>query len=117
MNQQTNGKKIYFVSVFLSETIHAIGLGFTDYVHQYAYASSPEEAELVTEEWLKSQGHKVRNAKCGTLASAKQDINSYTFPHQIINLPQAMLDPIYERRGYPAHWRDPARKVELAQLH
>lgn len=117
MTQQTNSKKIYFVSAFLSETIHAFGLGFTDFVNQYAYAASAEEAEQVTTAWLTSQGCKVRNAKCGTLAAVKQDANSYTFPHQIINLPQELLDPVYDRREYPAHWRDPARTVSPATLH
>jgi hypothetical protein len=109
-------KSIFSVTVNLNRQVTEQGLGFTSQVYRYAFAASPKEAELAAEAWLKSQGCDVRHAQPARLA-AYQDVDTYTFPHQIINLPQELLDAYYDRRGYQPTWRNPARvvKVELLQ--
>lgn len=109
-------KSIYFVTVHLNAKIHEQAHGFTDMVHRYAYAATPMEAECTAEAWLKSQGCDVRCASAGDLRFTNQDVDAYTFPHQIINIPQAMLDVCYDRRGYPPSWRDRARSVKVSSL-
>jgi len=108
-------KSIFFVTVNLNKQVHEQALGFTSQVYRFAYAGSPEEAQKASELWLKSQGCDVRNAQARI--AVQQDVNTYTFPHQIINLPQHFLDSFYDRRDYPPTWRDRARIVKLEVMH
>ena len=69
------------------------------------------EAELAAKAWCVGRGLDVKNTKA--MAAGNQVISSYTFPEQIINLPQEVLDAEYDRRQYPDDWREKARTVDI----
>jgi hypothetical protein len=92
---------IFFATVNLDEVIHAQALGFTSQFYEFVCANSAQEAEALVETWAKARGYKVKRVSVGDCASVQQDVNTYTFPEQIINMPQAILDAVFARRGYP----------------
>lgn len=104
---------IHFVTVNLNETVHCQALGFTKQFYLYACASNEAEAELVARAWCVERGLDVKNTKA--MAGGNQQISRYTFPEQIINMPQKILDAEYDRRQYPDDWRAKARIVKIPE--
>ena len=51
----------------------------------------------------------VKESEC--LPAKQQAFDTYSFPHQIINIPADVLAGIYDRRGYPESLRDAAFRV------
>lgn len=102
---------IFFTELSLNEDVHMQALGFTKWVPKYAYATSPEEACAVAKKWGTAVGCDVQ--KVTAKIAALQDITTYTFPHQVINLPKEILDAEYDRRRYPPEYRDPGQYVTL----
>lgn len=105
-------KPIWFITINLNDQVHCMGgLGFTKQFYMYVCAGNQEEACRLADTWATSQGCNVQNTSGSE--STNQDVFSYTFPHQIINLSQSILDQIYDKRGYPPLYRNPARIVTL----
>lgn len=104
---------IWFVSINTVELVHAQGLGFTKQYYTYAFAATAAEAAELCKQWYEvKRGIKclpIKEAACKP--ASQQDLGSYTFPNQIINIPEAMLTEIYDRRGYPASLRTKAFRV------
>lgn len=103
---------IYFLTIVLNKTVHMQALGYTTQLYQYACASSPEEAQAVAEQWAMQQGCDVKTVHAGRTPASQQDVHTYAFPHQIINLPKGVLDNLYDRRGYPEDWKTPGRYID-----
>lgn len=76
---------IYFVTTSLHESVHAIGLGFTNLLHVYAEASTAAEAEETVTRHFEGQGVKVR--RLTARPASQQDKNKYTFPERILQAP------------------------------
>lgn len=102
---------IYFGTVDLHQQIHCQALGFTKQFYLYACAASEMDAESLMATWAKANGCEVR--KVVAQMAIQQDVRTYTFPEQIINLPAAVLEAEYDRREYPLSYRDPVRQVVL----
>jgi len=101
----------WFVSLYLEEEIHAIGYGFTMLFHKFVFARTCGEAEQAAKNWATAQGMKVR--KTVAKLSVQQEVSTYTFPHQIINLPKHLLDAEYDRRNYPTEYRTAGQVAEV----
>lgn len=107
-----NGKQIWFVSVNTENQIHAQALGFTKQFYSYAYAADAVEAGRLCEAWYGKQGIPCLPISEKACQPAHfQRFDAYTFPHQIINIPSAELEAIYDRRGYPESYRDKAHCI------
>lgn len=104
---------IYFGTIDLNKTIHCQALGFTKQFYLYACAASQSEAEKLMETWATVKGCDVRKVVAKMLT--QQDVRTYTFPEQIINLPASLLEAEYQRRDYPSSYRSPGRQVVLQQ--
>lgn len=104
-------EQIYFVDTRLGEEVHAQALGFTRNVMNYVYAADQGTAEQLATKWYQGKGIAVEKSRART--AVIQDLSTYTFPHQIINLPEVDLAREYERRQYPEHFRDPGFRVSL----
>lgn len=102
---------IYFGTVDLHRQIHCQALGFTTQFYLFACAPSVHEAESLMATWAKSRGCEVKAVKA--IDAINQDVTTYTFPHQIINIPIDVLEAEYDRRDYPASLRDPAHRIAL----
>ena len=104
---------IWFVSVNTVGLIHAQGLGYTKQFYAYAFAASAAEAAKLCKQWYEEkrgiQCLPIKEAACKP--ASQQKLASYTFPNQIINIPEAMLTEIYDQRGYPPSWRTKAFRV------
>ncbi|MCU6502287.1 hypothetical protein LPN04_31280 [Rugamonas sp. A1-17] len=107
---------IYFLTVVLNKAVHMQALGFTTQFYQYACAGSIEEAQAVVEQWATQQGCDVKSVHASPKPASQQDVHTYAFPHQIINLPKEVLDSLYERRGYPDEWKTPGRYIEVKSI-
>ena len=103
--------KIFYVDVYLNTEIHAQALGFTKNFMAYAYAKTPEEAEAVVTKWAKHRQMDVKKVRAAP--AVNQNPSTYTFPHQIINLPADILAKEYDRRNYPDCYRDPGVRIAL----
>lgn len=106
------GKKIWFMTVRTEEHVHAQALGFTKQFYAYAYADSAAEAAAVGVKWYAEKKGilcSVKESEC--LPAKQQAFDTYTFPHQIINIPVDVLNAIYDKRNYPDNYRDPAFRV------
>lgn len=109
-----SGKQIYFCTASLRDQVHAQALGFTRILYLYAFAESDEEAQDLVAYHLAEKDVVV--VRVEVKVASEQNPQRYTFLHQIINLPQAVLDEEYERRDYPDSFRDPARLLDLGKL-
>ena len=103
---------IYFVTLFLSKQVHVQALGFTKLLYSYAYASSEDQANQLATSWYRQQGCEVVRASC-SLAN-RPALSSFTFPEQIVNLPEELLIAEFDRRCYPDSLRSPGRCVSAA---
>lgn len=95
--------QIYCVDIKLHKQIHAQGWGFTKFYIAYAYAAAPGEAEAVVAKWAADREMEVKSTSASP--AVNQDVRTYAFPHQIINLPVDVLSNEYERRNYPEPFR------------
>lgn len=102
---------IYFGTIYLNQQIHCQALGFTKMFYAFAWASSVTEAEQLIAKWAVQKGCDVN--KVQAVHSVSQDFRRFAFLHQIINIPADLLEAEYERRNYPASYRDPAYRVTL----
>lgn len=73
---------IYFVTISLSETVHAGCLGFTKLLHEYAEAPTVDRAAAAAVRWAERQGAKV--IKADATEALQQDRRRYVFPEKII---------------------------------
>src|SRR4051812_46716248 len=96
---------IHFVTLGLSEQVHAQGLGFTSMLFAYVFAASSVEATEVARRFYEARKCKV--SRCSGREALHTDLSRFTFPEQIIDLPDEMLQLEYERRGYPTLFRVP----------
>lgn len=103
---------IWFVSLYLNKEIHAQGYGFTKLYHKFVFAEDKDAAEKVAAQWAAQNAMDVKKTIAGD--SLCQDAKRHTFPHQIINLPKAVLEAEYDRRGYSQAYRDKGQYVTLA---
>lgn len=103
--------RIYCVDIKLHKAIHAQGWGFTKFYLAYSYASSPEAAQAVVAKWASSRKMEVKSTTASP--AINQDVRTYAFPHQIINLPEDVLIREYERRRYPESFRSVGVRVSL----
>jgi hypothetical protein len=106
---------IFFTTVSLLKQVYIMGggFGFTTVFYKYVCAASKEEAEALVYQWATAQGCEVKAVTADSLA-VDQNVSTYTFPHQIINMPQQVLDDEYDRRKYPISYRDPGQQVRLS---
>ena len=100
---------IYFVTLVLSKQVHVQALGFTKMLYCYAYASSEEQANQLAALWYQQQGCAVVRASCSL--AGRPTLSSFTFPEQIVDLPEDQLIAEFDRRGYPDSLRSPGRRV------
>lgn len=94
---------IFFVTVYLLETVHAIGLGFTRMIFCNVCAKDAEEASRVAIAYRKSQGCVVD--KADARYAVNQDVRRY-IASGIINLPRDIVVAEYDRKQMPAAYRD-----------
>lgn len=105
---------IWFVTVNLAEQVHAQALGFTKQIYLFACSPEAHSAAFICKRWAESKGMKpyeVETKHC--LLAVSQDVATYTFPEQIINLPKEVLYAEYDRRKYPESFRVAARIVAI----
>lgn len=95
---------IYFVTIVFSQSVHAVGYGFTRTFHAYAWAQSPEDAtSRATAHYESKTGVAVERAEARE--ALQQDIGTYTFPNQIIDVPREAVEAIWDHRKYSAELR------------
>lgn len=104
--------QIYWVEMRFLKEVHAQALGFTKWFSKYVYANAPEEAEAAVKLWAESKEIELDRVLSCRLAKI-QDYTTYTFIEQIINLPNAMLQAEYDRRGYPPSFRSPGQSFPI----
>lgn len=107
---------IYWAEIWLNKDVHMIGLGFTKLFYKFVCADSATEAEAAVHQWAAAEGCDVLKVRVSR-AAVKQDITTYTFPEQILNLPDEVLQAEYERREYPASWRTKGQRVDVEVAH
>lgn len=74
---------IYFMTIIFDKTVHVIGGGgFTNILHSYTEAASPEDAEDITTRHWVGRGLKVRSVNARR--AYQQDKTRYTFPGNIL---------------------------------
>lgn len=103
---------IYWASVYLNTEVHMQALGFTKTFYKYACANSLEEAAKTVELWVIGKGLDLKKVVVERVA-VNQDLRTYTFPEQILNLPADVLEAEYDRREYPESYRTPGQMVDL----
>lgn len=103
--------QIYCVDIKLHKQIHAQGWGFTKFYIAYAYAADRAEAEAVVTKWAVGREMEVKSTSASP--AVNQDVRTYAFPHQIINLPVDVLSQEYERRNYPESYRAAGVKISI----
>lgn len=81
---------IYFATILLSEEIHTIPGGFTDMMHKYVDARTPEAASAAAESWADAYGLAVKRVT--VRPALKQARNSYAFPERIISAAECGCD-------------------------
>ncbi|NHR04439.1 hypothetical protein HA052_04440 [Chromobacterium haemolyticum] len=105
---------IWFVTVNLEEQVHVQALGFTKQIYLFACSQDAHGAAVVSTRWAESQGMKPFHVDVkDCLLAVSQDVSTYTFPEQIINLPSEVLFAEFDRRKYPESLRVPARVVMI----
>lgn len=107
---------IYWAEIWLNKDVHMIGMGFTKLFYKYVCAQNSKEAEAAVLQWATSSGCDVLKVNVSG-AAVKQTVSSYTFPHQILNLPSEVLQAEYDRRDYPESLRDKGQHVTLEVEH
>lgn len=107
------GMTIYFGTIVTNKAVHVQALGFTTQFYKYACAPSEREAEQLIAQWATENECDVKRVYVTPQGAVNQDINTYTFPHQIINLPKEVLDALYRYRNYPKEWCDAGRHIQL----
>lgn len=106
---------IFFVTVRLSETVHAQGLGFTKTLYAYVWAASADHASHLSTAWYQHKGCVVD--KSSSTPALHQELRTFAMPESIINIPESMLQQEYDRRGWPDSLREPARRVPASMMH
>lgn len=106
---------IYFVTIRLSQSVHAQGLGFTKTLFAYVWAASPDHASQLATVWYQHKGCIVEQSS--VTPAIKQELRSFAMPDSIINIPDSFLQQEYERRGWPDSLREPARRVPASLMH
>lgn len=94
---------IYFVTVYLLETVHATGLGFTRMIFCSVCAKDAAEASRVAIAYRKSQGCVVD--KADARYAVNQDVRGY-IASGIVNLPRDIVVAEYDRKQMPPAYRD-----------
>lgn len=72
---------IYFATVELDQTVHALGLGFTTTINPYIHAEDDRSAEEIARRTLAGKGLTVK--RFAASPALKQDPARYVFPEQI----------------------------------
>ncbi len=90
---------IYFVGVWLETEVHAQGLGFTNFIHYFCWGRTEGEAMESVRAFVLGNGVSVK--KVASCSVANQNLRSYTFPEQIIDLPDAIAVQAIQSLGYP----------------
>ena len=90
---------IYFVGVRLETEVHAQGLGFTNFIHYFCWGRNEDEAKESVRAFVIGNGVCVK--KIASCSVANQNLRSYTFPEQIIDLPEAIAVQAIQSSGYP----------------
>ncbi len=75
--------QIYFVSLRLDRTVHALGVGFTRSIHVYARGASADDASRLAGQHYEGKYKLVVEQAYAKLA-IQQDERRYAFPDQII---------------------------------
>ena len=106
---------IFFVTLRLSETVHAQGIGFTKTLFAYVCASTSDHAAHLATAWYQHKGCVVD--KASVAPAIHQELRSFSMPETIINIPESLLQQEYDRRGWPDSLREPARRVPASMMH
>lgn len=106
---------IFFVTVRLSQSVHAQGLGFTKTLFAYAWASTGDHASHLATAWYQSKSCVV--AMASATPALQQDLRTFSMPESIINIPESILQQEYDRRGWPDSLRVPAHRVPASLMH
>jgi len=85
------GYLIFFVDVYLAETVYSFGdgLGFTKYLCTYVLAKNSVSAEKMAKEHYEVKGTQVKSVKAKP--AIKQDINCYISASRMIGREEAIL--------------------------
>lgn len=106
---------IFFVTLRLSEAVHAQGLGFTKTLFAYVFAATADHASHLATAWYQHKGCVVD--KASVTPALQQELRSFSMPESIINIPESLLQQEYDRRGWPDSLREPARCVPASLMH
>lgn len=82
------GYQSYFVTIVLEQTVHVVGLGFTDTVYRYVIAKDNENAEQIAANYYKGQKLSV------TISQAVKtvfDVLKNTFPEHVLGFEEGTL--------------------------
>lgn len=92
---------LYWMQVKVTKVVHMQALGFTDWVPMHAWGDDENEALGNVTSYLVARGSEV--ARCPEVKRAlEQDPARYTFPEQIVGLPDDVARAAIVRKRFPA---------------
>lgn len=95
---------IYFLTVYLAQQVHQVGLGFTRMTYVFAWSKSESEAQEVVTAWLAGQGIDVLRFAGTSMVAVKQDLRAYTFPEHVHGAPYDMVLDAMKAKRLPDDW-------------
>lgn len=95
---------IHFLTIYLTQQVHQIGLGFTRMIHVYAWGKSEAEVQEIAEAWLAGQGVDVLRFAGVSRRAVNQNLSSYAFPEQVHGAPYDLVVQAMKSKGLPDDW-------------
>lgn len=103
--------KIFYVTINLTQQIYCIGYGFTKLYHKYIWAKDIDSAEKLASLWCTKQMMQLSSVIA--IEAVSQDIKTYTFLEQVLNIPAEILQNEFQRREYPQDMRPVGQYITL----
>lgn len=91
---------IYSVTVHLGKPVHVQAMGITSQLMLFAWGSDPDEAAGAAMAYCTGLDLDPVRAERARIA-VQQEVGRYTFPEQIVALPDAMAREAITKAGYP----------------
>ena len=89
MNRQLkSGYQGYFVTVVLEQTVHAVGLGFTDTLYRYVVAKDEIGAEQIAVDIYQEQKLEVKITQA---VRSVMNVLSNIFPEQVLGFDEGTV--------------------------
>ena len=86
--QLKSGYQGYFVTVVLEQTVHSVGLGFTDTLHRYVVAKDEKRAEQIAADFYQEQKLEVRISQA---VRSVMNVLSNSFPEQVLGFDEGTV--------------------------